>query len=291
MTSTEQSASNGGNRKPDDFLESVSATDERYRPTGALEGKTVLVTGAARGLGACITKCLASDGATVVLGDILVERGQAIAQEIGSKALFLHLDVTDQSSWAAFVEEAVSRFGSVDGLVNNAAVLHVGTLENTPLETFRKLVDVNTVGPFLGTRAVLPAMNHGTGSIVHISSIDGLKGMNGVTAYAASKWGLRGLSKASAMELGRSGIRVNTICPSSGGDEIAESFIEKLVPIADDIVAEVESQAIPRQVPPVAVASAVTYLLSDASKHVTGIDLPVDAGATAGRFLPGFNTL
>jgi 3alpha(or 20beta)-hydroxysteroid dehydrogenase len=176
--------------------------------------------------------------------------------------------------------------------VNNAAVLHIGTLENTPPEAFRRLFEVNTLGPYLGTRAVLPTMKaQAAGSIVHISSIDGLVGMNGVTAYASSKWGLRGLAKASAMELGRSGIRVNTICPASGNAEMFDPWQEKMASFPDDIAAYLANRAMPGELPAEAVAGAVNYLLSDSSRHVTGIDLPVDAGATVGRFLPGFNTL
>ncbi|MBW2499384.1 MAG: SDR family oxidoreductase [Deltaproteobacteria bacterium] len=259
---------------------------------GALGGKTVIVTGAARGVGATLARSAAEEGAVVVLGDILVERGESVAKEIGQDALFLPLDVTSEEDWTRVVDETRSRFGRIDGLVNNAAVLHIGTLENTPPEAFRRVFEVNTLGPYLGTRAVLPTMKaQAAGSIVHISSIDGLVGMNGVSAYASSKWGLRGLAKASAMELGRSGIRVNTICPASGNAEMFDPWQEKMASFPDDIAAYLANRAMPGELPAEAVAGAVNYLLSDTSRHVTGIDLPVDAGATVGRFLPGFNTL
>jgi 3alpha(or 20beta)-hydroxysteroid dehydrogenase len=131
----------------------------------------------------------------------------------------------------------------------------------------------------------------GQGSIVHLCSIDGMVGMNGVSAYATSKWGMRGLAKASALELGRSGIRVNTVCPASGNPEMFGPWLEKMMPFMEETVAYSSNRAIPGDIPFEAISGAVGYLLSDMSRHVTGIDLPVDGGATAGRFIPGFNTL
>jgi len=199
--------------------------------------------------------------------------------------------VTNESDWAKAVEKTLARFGRIDGLVNNAAALHIGTIENTPPEIFRRIVEVNAVGPYLGTRAVVPAMKaQGRGSIVHVSSIDGMIGMNGITAYATSKWGVRGLAKASALELGRSGIRVNTICPAGGNPEMFARWADQMTHFMDEVVAYTENRAIPGETPFEVIAGAVNYLLSDVSRNVTGIDLPVDGGASAGRFIPGFNT-
>ena len=171
-------------------------------------------------------------------------------------------------------------------------MLHLGAIENTSPETFRRVLEVHTVGPFLGTQAVLPAMkSQAKGSIVHISSIDGMVGMNGVSAYAASKFGVRGLAKSSALELGRSGIRVNCVCPAGGNPEMYGPWFDKLASLAGQTEAYNADRAIPGTVPFDAIAQAVLYLASDASGHVTGIDLPVDGGATAGKVIEGFSQL
>lgn len=259
---------------------------------GTLEDKVVIVTGSARGVGSVLARCAAREGARVVLADLLAERGEAVAKEIGSAAIFVATDVTVEADWSRLVERTLERFGRIDGLVNNAAALHIGTLENTPPDVFRRIVEVNAVGPYLGTRAVLSSMKtQGKGSIVHVSSIDGLLGMNGITAYATSKWGVRGLAKASALELGRSGVRVNTVCPAGGNPEMFAAWQDEMAPFIEETVAYTNNRAIPGETPFEAIAGAVNYLLSDTSQHVTGIDLPVDGGASAGRFIPGFNTL
>ena len=153
-------------------------------------------------------------------------------------------------------------------------------------------VGVNTVGPYLGTRAVLSAMkSQGKGSIVMISSIDGLVGMNGVCAYSASKFGIRGFAKATAMELGRSGIRVNSVCAASGNPEMSAPWMDKMMPFLDHMVAYQENRGIPGGATLEQIANAVLYLASDASDGVTGIDVPVDGGATAGKWIEGFNSL
>ena len=185
-----------------------------------------------------------------------------------------------------------STHGRLDVLVNNAAILHLGTLENTPPETFRRVLEVNTVGPYLGTRAVLSTMKaQASGSIVHVSSIDGLVGMNGVTGYATSKFGMRGLAKSSSLELGRSGIRVNSVCPAGGNPEMYGPWASEMAGFMEQTQAYTDNRSIPGPVAFEAIANAVLYLASDASDGVTGIDLPVDGGATAGKFLMGFNSL
>ena len=259
---------------------------------GELEGRCAIVTGSARGVGAAIAERLVEAGARVVLGDLLEERGEATAKALGDAATFVPLDVTSERDWARIVAETNDVLGGIDVLVNNAAALHIGTIENTSAEAFRRILEVNTLGPFLGTRAVLDTMKRaGRGSIVHISSIDGLIGMNGVSAYAASKWGVRGLAKSSAIELGRAGIRVNTVCPAGGNAEMYGDWLERMAPFMDETVDYSNNRGIPGPTPFESIANAVLYLASDASQNVTGIDLPVDGAATAGRFLPGFNTL
>ncbi len=257
-----------------------------------LDDRVAIITGAARGVGSTIAKTLAAAGAQVVLTDILTEEGEKVAAEIGEAASFLRLDVTSEEDWSRVVEETTSAQGRIDVLVNNAAILHLGTLENTPPDVYRRVLEVNTVGPYLGTRAVLETMKtQQSGSIVHIASIDGLVGMNGVSAYATSKFGLRGLAKSSSLELGRSGIRVNAVCPAGGNPEMYGPWFEQLLDIAKETEAYNNNRSIPGTVTYEAIANAVLYLASDASAGVTGIDLPVDGGATAGKFILGFNSM
>lgn len=257
-----------------------------------LDDRVAIVTGAARGVGATIARTLAEAGATVVLSDILVAEGEKAAADIGGRARFTALDVTREDDWARVVDETVEVHGRVDVLVNNAAVLHLGTLEHTSPDVFRRVLEVNAVGPYLGTRAVLgPMKAQGSGSIVHVSSIDGLVGMNGVSAYCTSKFGVRGLAKASALELGRSGIRVNSVCPAGGNPEMYGPWFEQLSNFTDQTQAYKDNRGIPGTVALEAIANAVLYLASDVSSGVTGVDLPVDGGATAGKFIAGFNTL
>lgn len=255
-----------------------------------LQDRVILVTGGARGVGRGIAEGLAALGSRIVIGDLLVEAGQAVAKGIGANARFESLDVAREADWQRVVDGILAREGRIDGLVNNAAALHIGTLENTPPDVFRRIQDVNLIGPFLGTRAVVPAMKkQGRGSIVHIGSIDGLIGMNGICAYAASKWGLRGLAKSNAIELGRAGIRVNTVCPAGGNGEMFAPWAATLSGMTEQTAEYLTNRGIPGETPFSAIANAVAYLLSDASENVTGIDLPVDGGAATGRFLPGFN--
>ena len=257
-----------------------------------LDDRVALVTGAARGVGALIASTLAHAGARVVLADILTPEGEQVASELGGEATFQTLDVTKEDEWAAAVDATLARHGRIDVLVNNAAILHLGTVENTPPEVFRRVLEVNTVGPYLGTRAVLPTMKaQGSGSIVHISSIDGLVGMNGVCAYSASKFGVRGLAKSTALELGRAGIRVNSVCAAGGNPEMYGPWMEKMISFLDQTQHYQENRGIPGGASFEQIAQAVLYLASDASAGVTGIDLPVDGGATAGKWIEGFNSL
>ena len=257
-----------------------------------LENKVAIVTGAARGTGAAIARRLAEEGARVVLGDLLDEPGEAVAREIGEAASYRHHDVTRAAEWEAIVAHALERFGGLDVLVNNAGVLHLGTIEHTSEAVLRRLLDVNTIGPYLGLRAVIgPMRARGGGSVVQVGSIDSLIAMNGITAYCASKWGLRGLSRAAALELGRDGIRVNSVCPSGGNVEMYGPWMQQLARFRDETRAYTENRGIPGEVPVERIADAVVFFASDRSARCTGVDLPVDGGAHAGRFIPGFNTL
>jgi len=257
-----------------------------------LEGRVAIVTGAARGTGATIARRFVELGATVVLGDVLDDEGARVAKALGERACYVPHDVTQRQQWERIVARAVEFGARVDVLVNNAAVLHLGTIADTPEDVLRRVIEVNTVGPYLGIRAVLPVMcEQRAGSIVNVGSLDSLVGMNGITAYCASKWGLRGLSKAAAIELGRAGIRVNSVCPAGGNPEMYGPWIPQLAGFMDETRAYSEDRAIPGEVPLDHIADAVCFFASDASLRCTGVDLPVDGGAHAGRFIPGFNTL
>jgi len=256
----------------------------------ALENRIAIVTGAARGAGASIARRLVEAGARVVLGDIRTEAGEAVARELGDAASFIPLDVTREDDWRRTVEHTMTLHGKIDVLVNNAGRLHIGTIQNTTAEQARKVVDVNLIGPFLGIRAVVPSMKaQQMGSIVNVGSLDGLIAMNGIAAYVASKWGLRGLVKSAALELGRDGIRVNSVCPAGGNPEMYGPWMEQLVGMMDEMLAYTEDRGIPGEVSLEAIADAVLFLASDASRLCTGVDLPVDGGAHAGTFLRGFN--
>ncbi len=257
-----------------------------------LQDRSALVTGAARGVGAAIAARLLEAGARVALADVRDDEGRAKAEELGPAASYHHLDVTREEDWARVVAAVLDAAGGLDVLVNNAGRLQMGRIETTGGEAARGVVDVNLIGPFLGIAAVAPTMRAaGRGSIVNIGSVDGLLGMNGVAIYAASKWGLRGLAKSAALELGRDGIRVNTVCPAGGNPQMYGPWMEQLAGMLEQTLAYTRDRALPGEAPIEAIADAVLFLASDASRHCTGMDLPVDGGAHAGRYMDGFNDL
>jgi 3alpha(or 20beta)-hydroxysteroid dehydrogenase len=254
---------------------------------GRLDGKVAIVTGSARGTGEATVRRFAAEGARVVVSDVTDDRGKDVAHSLGDAAIYVHLDVTSPDSWAAAVSEAEAAFGRLDVLVNNAALLHLGSVETTPLATWERLVAVNQTGAFLGIQAVVPAMRRaGGGSIVNVSSIDGLEGMNGVGAYAATKWALRGLTKCAAIELGRDAIRVNAVCPAGGNPEMYAPFMG---PDTDtQAMADYsQSRAMPRAAELGEIAAVILFCASDDSSFCTGADFAVDGGKHAGHYLAG----
>ncbi|WP_030754526.1 glucose 1-dehydrogenase [Streptomyces griseus] len=238
-----------------------------------LTGKVALVTGAARGIGAAQARLFAALGARVVLADVLEEEGRLVAGELGDTARFVRHDVTDEASWRAAVA-AAEAFGRLDVLVNNAAIYTTSPIEDEDPARLDALLRVNLAGPFLGIRAVVPAMRAaGGGSIVNMSSQAGLQGIWGHGGYGAAKWGLRGLTKTAAIELGPDGIRVNSVHPGA---------------IATGMTAHLGTTAHPaaplgRVGEPEEVARLVAFLASDDSSYLTGAELAVDGGASAGR--------
>jgi 3alpha(or 20beta)-hydroxysteroid dehydrogenase len=239
-----------------------------------LSGKVAIVTGAARGQGAEEARRIVEEGGRVVLTDVLADELHATADALGDAATCLVHDVADEGAWTAVVEHAVDRHGGVDALVNNAAIHRVTPIEDETLAGFQRMLSVNLTGTFLGIRAVVaPMRDRGGGSIVNVSSLAGMTGIWGHGAYGASKWGVRGLTKTAATELGPFGIRVNSIHP--GPIDTA-----MLPPGGEKSVVDVPLQRIGTARD---VAELVVYLASDESSFVSGAEITVDGGMGAGR--------
>jgi len=246
--------------------------------TGRLAGKVALISGGARGMGAATARLFVAEGAQVVIGDILPEVKETAAS-IGDGALAVTLDVTDETSWNDAVAQAEQRFGKLDVLVNNAGILMIKGIADTTEEDFRKVQDVNVLGVFLGIKSAAPAITRaGGGAIVNVSSVEGLGGNKWVIAYTASKFAVRGMSKAAALELARDGIRVNSVHPGGIDTPMVRAFAPK-----DEHVASVGKQVpMYRTGQPEEVAEGIAWLASDAASYVTGAELAIDGGATAG---------
>ncbi len=249
-----------------------------------LDGKVAMVTGAARGQGAAEASLFVEEGAKVVLTDVLDDLGQRTASALGPNALYLHHDVAAEAEWETVVRETVERFGRLDILVNNAAILHLAALEETTLADFERVVAVNQVGTFLGMRtAVGPMRAAGGGSIVNVSSVDGIVGMNGVAAYAATKFAVRGLTRVGALELGKYGIRVNSLHPG-GVDTPMGAPPEATATEKDAFFAH---HPIARVGQPRELAQVALFLASDDSSYCTGAEFVADGGQIAGSRVPG----
>lgn len=245
-----------------------------------LDGRVALITGASRGQGEAEARLLVERGARVIVADVLVEPGQTLADELGDAATFVALDVRSAAAWAAAVATAVEHFGRLDICVNNAGIIRAGYLRDVSEQDYLDVVAVNQLGCFLGMQAVTPTMTaQGRGSIVNVSSIAGLQGVAGALPYVATKWAIRGMTKAAAIELGPSGIRVNSVHPG---------VIDTPMTRNDDFDA-VDADAVFAGFPLRRIGSAgevaemVAFLASDASAYCTGAEFVVDGGASAGR--------
>lgn len=245
---------------------------------GRLSGKVAIITGGARGMGGATARLFVENGAKVVIGDVLDDVGQALADELGDSAVFLHMDISQSADWQSAIVAAAG-LGQLNVLVNNAAILHVASITDTSEEDYMRVIRINQLGTFLGIQAVIPAMKAaGIGSIINVSSIDGLQSKNGLIAYSASKWAVRGMTKSAAIELGQHGIRVNSVHPGGvktemgGGedtpDEIANEFYK--------------NHPLPRVGKAHEVANVSLFLASDEASYCTGSEFVADGGWFAG---------
>jgi 3alpha(or 20beta)-hydroxysteroid dehydrogenase len=249
-----------------------------------LDGKVALVTGAARGQGEAHVRRFVAEGAKVVATDVLTDEGEALAADLGADVIFEHHDVADEAHWAAVVKRAESVFGGIDVLVNNAGIARMAPLVDMSTDDYLDVIKVNQVGVFFGMRAVAPVMQRrGGGSIVNISSVDGMAGMANVIGYVASKFAVRGMTKTAAVELGPLGIRVNSVHP--GG--VDTPMIRPPGFEGVDYDAMFARLPIPRCGTPEDIASLVLFLASDESSYITGSEHVIDGGLLAGISLFG----
>lgn len=249
-----------------------------------LQNKVGFITGAARGIGAASARRFVEEGARVIIADRRVEEGQTLAAELNGlredSAVFIELDITSETAWGEAMQQAIHRFGRVDILVNNAGMIRIAPLEKTDLELFQKVLNTNLVGTFLGIKAVMePMEQQGGGSIINFSSVQGLEGREGMSAYGASKFGVRGLSKTAAIELGPKGIRVNVVVPGPTKTKMTErkgwtdeQYNEAYGGYPLGRMAEARE-----------VADMVVFLASDESSFCTGADYVVDGGVLVGK--------
>jgi 3alpha(or 20beta)-hydroxysteroid dehydrogenase len=250
---------------------------------GRLDGKVALITGGARGMGKSHVRHFVAEGARVVFGDVLDDRGEYVAAGLGEQSCrYLHHDVTSEDDWAAAVALATDAFGRLDVLVNNAGILTFARIADMPLADFRRVLEVNAVGCWLGMKAVIdPMTKSGGGSIVNISSIEGFTGADGLSAYSASKFAIRGMTKAAARELAQFGIRVNSVHP--GG--VLTRMVADSADARTDGEAFLAAMPLARFAEPVEISRLVAYLASDESSYSTGSEFIADGGILAG---PGY---
>ena len=247
-----------------------------------LEGKVALISGGARGMGAAEARLFAREGAAVVFGDVLDDLGQQVEAEInetGGRAIYTHLDVTSEQDWQSAVQTAVSSFGKLDVLVNNAGIAFWTTGEDATVDEWDRVMDVNAKGVFLGTRTAVPEMRRaGGGSIVNISSISGLVGQDGIhPGYNASKGAVRLLTKSIAVQHAKDGIRANSVHPGP----IATSMTEAGRADPQRYQKSMARTPLGRYGEPDDVAYGVLFLASDESSYMTGSELVIDGGVTA----------
>jgi 3alpha(or 20beta)-hydroxysteroid dehydrogenase len=248
-----------------------------------LQGKVALVTGAASGIGEAIARRFAAEGGSVVVSDV-DPAGKDVAAEIGDRARFVPLDVSDQEQWRSAVADALNAFGKLDVLVNNAGIGGLTRLDDLDFDQHRRIVDINLNGVILGMSTAHAALaDTGSASIINISSIDGIGGVRGMSSYVATKFAVRGMSRSAAQELGRFGIRVNSIHPGMIATPPMVKAMEDGAQLGAIHVNELMGmQPIPRLGTPEEVANVALFLASDEASYCTGTEFIVDGGHTAG---------
>jgi 3alpha(or 20beta)-hydroxysteroid dehydrogenase len=256
---------------------------------GRLDGRVTMITGGARGLGRAMAEELVAEGACVVVADILEDEATATATELGDRAVAIRLDVTSEDSWTDAVAATLAVFGVLNVLVNNAGRAEGAPLWQTTLESYRRVTEVNQTGVFLGIRAAIEPMTAaGGGSIINISSIDGLVGAPRIISYIASKWAVRGMTKAAAMELAPRGIRVNSVHPGhvhtllGTGPGQDRSAVTAMIDTHTGRFAPMGRAGEPTEI-----ARLVAFLASDDASYCTGSEFVADGGFTAGYPSPG----
>ena len=250
---------------------------------GRLDSKVALITGGSRGLGAATAQLFVEEGAKVVVADIRPGEGKALADQLGDAALFAELDVTSEEGWSTVVADTLANLGSLDILVNSAGILTIAPLMTSTTEEYQRVTQVNQYGTYLGMRAVLPSMvEAGKGSIVNVSSIDGVSGMPGMALYSATKHAVVGLTRSVSQEVAALGVRVNAVCPGlMPTPMVLEADLSALGDV--DLGAIVNQIPMKRPSDVREVAECVAFLASDAASYVTGIELLVDGGWHAGH--------
>jgi 3alpha(or 20beta)-hydroxysteroid dehydrogenase len=244
---------------------------------GRLTGKVAFITGGAQGQGAAAARLFVEEGAQVVLADVADEPGKLLADELGENAHYVHLDVSDEDGWRSAVDEAVTTYGGIDVLVNNAGILMFADLTEMPLADLEKLFRVNVFGAFLGMKTVAPVIaERGGGSIVNSSSVEGLAGMASLVGYTGSKFAVRGMTKAAAMELGPKGIRVNSVHPGMVDTGMTRGYAGE-----EGMKWAASRVALKRVGQPEDIARMYLFLASDESSFSTGAEFVADGGCTA----------
>ncbi len=251
---------------------------------GKLQGKVALITGGARGMGKSHVRHFVAEGARVVFGDVRDDQGRYVAAKLDEQSCrYVHLDVTREDDWAAAVTATEETFGRLDVLVNNAGILTFAPIAEMSADSFRRVLEVNAVGCWLGMKAVIEPMKRaGGGSIVNISSIEGFTGAAGLSAYSASKFAVRGMTKAAAQELAAFGIRVNSVHP---GGVLTRMVVESEDARAESAEAFMKAMPLHRFAEPVEISRLVAYLASDESSYSTGSEFVADGGLLSG---PGY---
>jgi NAD(P)-dependent dehydrogenase (short-subunit alcohol dehydrogenase family) len=252
---------------------------------GRVQGKICVVTGGARGLGLAAAEALLAEGARVMITDVDRAVGEAEARRLGANAAFRVQDVTKAAQWKTVLDAAMTKWGQLDVLVNNAGIANIVDVENVSLETWSRTLDINLTGVFLGTQAAIARMKGRGGSIINIASIEGLIGEALIPAYNASKGGVRIFSRSAAIHCARNGykIRVNNVCPGFAETQMVAGALATMKPEQAQAFAAKTLERIPmgRFARPAEIAAAVLFLASDESSYMTGSDLVVDGGMTA----------